>query len=661
MKSGLRLMLRWTAYLVAGLVLLLIVMAITAQFWLKGWLESTVSDRTGRELRIGSLSIDWSPKPLLVARDVHFANADWAKRDDMAAVGELAVRVAALPLLHGKLVLPELRIRDASLLLQRGSDRQANWILDAQHSDNNKHNASPQIERLTIENTMVRYTETERQTDVKIEVKADPGAADGEVLTAKGDGVYRGQTFTLKFSGDSLLHLLTPEDLYDMRLHIAAADTEATLEGQVLDPRVLKASDLDLQLKLSGPDPARLYKLVGLPLPSLPPYSISGKLVRNGQRWILSQFDGRVGDSDLHGSIGLAFSGERPMLTADLRSESLDFDDLGGLVGATPGTGPGETASKQQRREKQHKPEGRALPDKQIDLRRLRSIDARVQFQGEHVRAGKLPIDEVNIDFTLRDGRMHFQPLAFRAGSGTVKTEISIDASGEAPNAKLDGEFVHLDLARLLADVDFANDSVGQVGGRAKLWMRGNSVAALLANADGGIYLIMTGGRLDRILVELAGLDIGETVMAKLGEGQQSIPIECGYADIQMRDGLLDLDKVVIDTNDTLFTADGRVNLATEQLDVELNPHPKDVSMFAARSKLHIGGTLGNPQVLPGAATLVKGAAAAALAAVAGPAAALVPLMETGSGKDSAACASFTRSVDAGAVDAQPKEKEESK
>jgi len=108
--------------------------------------------------------------------------------------------------------------------------------------------------------------------------------------------------------------------------------------------------------------------------------------------------------------------------------------------------------------------------------------------------------------------------------------------------------------------------------------------------------------------------------------------------------------------HDILFTARGTVNLDTELLNVKLSPHPKEVSLFAARSDLHIGGTLANLQVRSGPATLVKGAAAAALAAVAGPVAALVPLVETGGGRESVACARFTRSVDAGAVDAQPGE-----
>ncbi len=650
MANGLRLTLRWTAYLVAGLVLLLVVAAVTAQFWLKGFIESTVSDRTGREMTIGSLDLRWAWPPSLIAKDVQFANADWSQQQRMLTAGEVAVSVRLLPLLHGRVSLPEVRLSHAQLLLQRGPEHKANWDLGTRQSSTKKSSPLPQIQRLTIEDTTVRYTEADRKTDVKIALQSDPSAAGDKIITADGKGTYRDQALTLQFAGGSIAQLLATDQAYAMHLRVAAGDTTAVLDGQVRDPRALKASDLDLRLQLSGPDPSRLYKLVSLPLPSLPPYSVDGKLVRNGQRWELSNFDGKVGDSDLHGTLALAFAGERPLLTADLRSKSLDFDDLGSLVGAPPGTGPGETASKQQRSAKQRKPGSGVLPDKQIDLRQVQSIDANVKFNGEHVRAGKLPIDEVRIDFHLDHGKMQFKPLTFRAGGGTVDTQLAIDATGKTLQAKLNGEFKRLDLKRLLKGVDVAEDSVGQVGGRIKLWMHGNSVAALLGSADGGLYLIMTGGRLDRILVELAGLDIGEAVMAKLGEGQQSIPIECGYADMEAQDGVLTLSKVVIDSTDTLFTASGTVNLSTEKLDILLEPKPKDVSLFAARSQLHITGTLGNPQVRPGAATLAKGAAAATLAAVAGPAAALVPLVETGGGKDSVACASFTRTVDTGKV-----------
>lgn len=640
---------RRTAIAILALVLLLALALWSARFWLETWLEDTVAERTGRELAIGELDIDWSLNPLLTARDVRFANADWSEQEQMASARQVELRVSLLSLLHGQLSFPLLRLQDPSLLLQQGPDEQVNW--DFGRKKDQKKGSAPDIGRLQIDGGSLRYLERDQQTDMQLSVQSDPDAEPGKILQAQGQGRFRGQSMRVDFQGGSLQDLLTPEAPYPVHMNLAAADTDATLEGEILDPRALDSSDLNLELTVQGPDPARLYELFEIPLPSLPPYKVTGKLVRDGKNWKLSNFDGHVGDSDLHGDLALSFDGERPMIEADLRSKSLDFDDLGTLVGGKPGTGSDETvAPEQQQRAREGKP---VLPDRQADLAQFREVDADVRFRGENVRAGGLPVDEVELHFLLDHGELKLDPLRFRAGGGKVDATITGNAKGEALDLKLDGDVSRLNLQRLLADLEIANDSVGTVGGRAKLWLHGNSMAALLGSADGGIYLIMTGGRLDHFLVEIAGLDLGEALLTKLG-GQESIPINCAYADMQARSGVVHLNDVIIDSTDTLFTASGTINLRTEALDIELTPKPKDVSLIAARSQLQIGGTLGDPDVKPGPATLVKGAAAAALAAVAGPAAALVPLVETGGGKDNVACRSFTDAVEAGQVGAAP-------
>ena len=83
-------------------------------------------------------------------------------------------------------------------------------------------------------------------------------------------------------------------------------------------------------------------------MPSLPPYQLKGNLLRKGAAWQLIDFDGRVGDSDLTGDFLLDTGGARPFIKANLTSRILDFDDLGPLIGVTPDTGAGETASPSQ-------------------------------------------------------------------------------------------------------------------------------------------------------------------------------------------------------------------------------------------------------------------------------------------------------------------------
>ena len=44
---------------------------------------------------------------------------------------------------------------------------------------------------------------------------------------------------------------------------------------------------------------------------------------------------------------------------------------------------------------------------------------------------------------------------------------------------------------------------------------------------------------------------------------------------------------------------DGSVNLKSEQLDLKLDPHPKDRSIASLNSPLYVRGTFGAPKVAP--------------------------------------------------------------
>lgn len=77
--------------------------------------------------------------------------------------------------------------------------------------------------------------------------------------------------------------------------------------------------------------------------------------------------------------------------------------------------------------------------------------------------------------------------------------------------ADIDLQVRQLDLKELMRGSDFAQQSAGVLGGRAKLSAQGTSVASILGSANGQLSLVMTGGSISILLVELAGLDVVES------------------------------------------------------------------------------------------------------------------------------------------------------
>lgn len=619
----------WTGSVVLGLIaILILLLSLLPLNLLKEPIEDAVAVATGRSLHIGGdIDIDWGLRPKLKVSALQFGNADWSETPMMVKVQSIVASIDIPALFTGELRIPELSLTAPHLLLERNSDGELNWKM---HEDEAEDPPSlPNIGRLRIEGGRLLYRELDGNTSLRVSVESGGSDTEDVELRVKGEGTLHGEPFALDARGDSLLALYDTQRPYRLHVELEAEETHIEADGNIDD--LLQLEGVDLRMELAGPDPARLNRLLAIALPNLPPYQVQGRLQHRGGVWHFQDFEGTVGNSDLRGSLTIDTAGELPMVSAELHSEVLDFSDLGRLVGGKP-SAEDIPASRQQTRAEGNNTDGRLLPDARLDVGKLQNFNADVRYRATRVDSGKLPVDELILDFKLQDDELALTPLRFRIGNGSVDLKIRTKTREQPIATQLSAEIRNVDLRRVLAAVEVSEDSAGSVAGHAKLWMTGDSIAALLGSADGGVYLLMSGGHLDKLLVELAGLDAAESVADLLGEDKK-YPIECAYADLQSKDGLVQIPTLVVDTTDTLFYADGSINLKDETLNVELHPEPKDWSPISLRGPLHIKGTLTDIQLRPGASVLARGAATV-LSAAAAPLSALLPLLDTGSADD---------------------------
>lgn len=492
----------------------------------------------------------------------------------------------------------------------------------------------PFIGRLVFEPSRLTFTDPEEDTEMTLSLQTRGLDTDEQRFHIDGEGEYDGSPFSLRFRGDPLLAARDPDRPYALELTSDVVDTRIQVQGSILRPLALKG--LDLELDVEGPNPSRLSRLLGIPLPDLPPYSLSGDLSFSDARWAFHNIEGKVGDSDLGGQIALETSARPPHITGKLHSDSLDLADLGLLAGVEPDSQPTEqddTVSSNGGNGDRF-----VLPDQPLVTPAWQGVSADVRYRGKAVRAAGIPLSEVVIDFELADGRARFDPVGFGVGDGQVDFNLDIDSTLSPPEGTLQLEVETVNLSKALANWELASDSVGIVGGQGKFWLTGASIADLLGSADGGLVMLMTQGKLDALLVELAGLDAAESFLTWLGD-EETIPIDCAYVDLKARDGVTSIDTLAIDTTDTSFTGAGTANFDNERLDITIFAHPKDVSALSASSPLHIGGTFNDPEPGLHSEELTKQiASSTALAAVATPVAALLPLLDLGTGDELPYC-----------------------
>lgn len=379
---------------------------------------------------------------------------------------------------------------------------------------------------------------------------------------------------------------------FPLQADVKAGDTRLAIVGTLTDPMHLAA--IDLRLWLQGTSMSHLYQLTGITLPDTPPYATEGRLIGNFKRrastFRYENFNGRVGGSDLGGTLVYEQREPRPKLSGELVSNLLQFSDLAPVIGADT------AASKARRGDTTRQPPDRVLPVETFRTDRWRALDADVKFTGRKlIKSSNLPITNLYTHIVMQDGVLSLEPLQFGVAGGTLATTAHLDGSG----APLKGRFTvaarHLKLKQLFPTQKVMQSALGEINGDASLSATGNSPAALAATSTGEVKALVTDGRISRLLMEAAGLNVANVVYEKLF-GNNDVKINCAAIDFVATNGMLDPKVFALDTDDALINVDGPISLRDETLDLKIHPHTKGFRIFSLRSPLYAKGTFKNPR-----------------------------------------------------------------
>jgi hypothetical protein len=225
-------------------------------------------------------------------------------------------------------------------------------------------------------------------------------------------------------------------------------------------------------------------------------------------------------------------------------------------------------------------------------------MDADVRLRAKRILAPNLPIDDLNAVLKLSGGVLSFTPATFGVANGRMEIYSTFDGSDRPSKVKVDARMRQLDLKRFLGDSSFAKKSVGPIGGRIVLAGTGESFKDLMATASGNTFLAMGSGEISGMLVELAGLDVAES-LGRLVAGDKPIAVRCGLIDVQGKNGLMDVKTLVFDTADSVVYGEGSINLRDERLDIVVLPVPKDFSPLSLRAYIRARGPLNDVSVFP--------------------------------------------------------------
>ena len=613
----------WIVALTLLLVAIIVLVLLWDWNWFKGPVERYVHAKTGRTLVIGgNLGVHLGRTTVVQADAVSFGNAPWAKTPLMAQADRVEFSVHIWPLLfHRDVQVPDLRLTKPQVLLETGPNEVGNWVLPSSGGK------SPEFNQVWIDRGHLKYIDAAKRTGLDIDVNSRAvSGSQTPTVDVDGKGLWKGSAFNLHGIAESPLALRNTSQPYRIDLQLSAGNTHAHARGRLLDP--LRLRDFDLQLAIAGKTMADLLPLIGVATPPTPAYHLDGHLGRTGDVWHYDRFTGKVGSSDLAGSASIDHGRDRAKLIATLSSKHMDIVDLGGFLGTTPGSQAKGTAAPSS--DAHALPSGKLFPDTPYNLAKLRSMDADVKLKVEHFNSTAVPLEDMDAHLLLDGGVLRLDPLNFGVADGNVRSTIRMDAREKLMATQSRIQARGLNLSKLIPSAKFGKSTIGRVGGDFSLHGSGNSIAAMMGNANGDAGIGMGNGEVSKLLMKEAGLDLGGIAKVML-TGDQQIPIRCGAADFAVHDGMMSTQNLVVDTSDNTLRGQGNLSLKDERLDMQLTSRSKRFTLVSLRGPILVTGTLRNPAIRPDYKRAgLRLAAAAAIGIVAAPVAALVATVQGG-------------------------------
>ncbi|EJM14974.1 hypothetical protein involved in outer membrane biogenesis [Pseudomonas sp. GM21] len=673
------------AWTFASLVVLLAILVLIIVFFdwnrIKPAINTKVSEELHRPFAInGNLAVVWQrepdeggwrgwvPWPHVVADDLSLGNPDWLKQPQMVTLKRVELRISPLALLAQRVVIPRIDLTEPNADLQRLADGRANWTFkfDPKDPDAEPSNWVVDIGAIGFDKGHVILDDQHLKTqlDVLIDPLGKPipfsdivGDKAAKTAVEKG-GAPQDYAFALKVKGQyhaqklegsgkigGLLALQDATRPFPLQAQMKIADTRIELAGTLTDP--LNLGSLDLRLKLAGTSLGNLYPLTGVILPDTSPYATDGHLIAklhepSGAVYRYEAFNGKIGESDIHGSLTYVASQPRPKLSGSLLSEQLLFADLAPLIGAD------SNAKQQVRGGDSKQPTDKVLPVEEFRTERWRDMDADVEFTGKRIiHSEKLPINDLFTHLVLTDGVLSLAPLRFGVAGGNLEAQIRLNGRTEPMEGQAKLTARKFKLKQLFPTFEPMKTSFGELNGDADISGRGNSVAKLLGSANGNLKMLINDGAISRELMELAGLNVGNYVVGKIF-GDKEVKINCAAADFDIKTGLATTRLFVFDTENAIVYIDGTVNMATEQLDLTITPESKGWRLISLRSPLYVRGKFIKPQAgVKAVPLMLRGAGMVALGVIAAPAAGLLALIAPSGGEPNQ-CAPLLEQMKAG-------------
>jgi uncharacterized protein involved in outer membrane biogenesis len=537
-------------------------------------IQKRVKDATGRDLIIrGGIDFKLSLEPELLIDDVSLSNAPGAKSAQMLTAKRVEAQVKLLPLLQRRFEIVRFKLIDPVIALETDAAGKGNWEFSGSAgAGGGGPSPAGSINAFAIGDLAIEH--------------GTASFRDGE----------SGKTTTITIDALSL-HSRDAESPVSARFRGTVGDLAIAMEGDLGPLQALAQRRWPYPVTLKG-------DVNGQSASVKTNVRVEGKTVN------FEDLQVGTGNSTIEGKLALTPGAPRSKSTFKLAAKTFNWGDLpfARKLAATAQSAVSH--------------EKFVFKDVPLDFAALQAFDA----DGD-VNIGTLllpegrRLDNVQVQFTLRNGRLDAPALQASAFGGTVHGRVLIDAAQvHNPALTLHLEAKALDAGALLAIVGVKREvrggktevtlDIAAHGESPRQWARGASGSAIVV--VGPATLIHTKLDLESPLNQLAD------AVNPFHRVDPSTELQCAVGRLPLKDGIAQIDRsIALETKKFGASVSGTLNFRDETLELSIKPQIREgvtIEIPRVASLVHFQGPFRSPAIrvdAVGSATAVAKAGAA--------------------------------------------------
>jgi uncharacterized protein involved in outer membrane biogenesis len=424
--------------------------------------------------------------------------------------------------------------------------------------------------------------------------------------------------FDIHFPNEEILYLATPKLKYPSGplsvrgslVHDAditsVREVRATLgENAVdVDGTVSQQGEFELDVAARGPDAAEWESLIGTH-PGNVPFDVSAKVKGNAKRIEINDVSAVIGKSEALGNFTVELS-DITRVTGDVRSKYLN-------VATWTETDEDEPPAPDPNRRYKFDD----TPVMQItDL----GVEIELDLEADVIDLGESRIDELAMNFLLRDNLIQVKPFTFRDMRGALLSGgFTLDSHGAQPQLNVD--FLAEDFHPLIGAKEGQDPATLPSGDfMISLNSSGQTKREMASNLDGVMRMQLGPGKLAPSAYGFLMTDFLGQLFDTLNpftEAQEYTQLDCAVVAADIESGLATIAPIILHTEQLTIVSEGTIDLNTEKLDVSFNTKQRKGLGISATDLVNpfikVGGTLVSPTIILDAkSTVVKGGIAVA-------------------------------------------------